>query len=156
MTSDATSLADTALRPGQLLPDVSLTDARTGAPWRPSALRQRAAQLLCFVHDACPECEQAVADLADRQDDLRWMDTQARIVLEQPAVDEPAERPFPVALDPDGRARSRILGPASLVPALVVVDRFTAVVEIHPAPDHDFPDPDEVVTALRLLACDCE
>lgn len=156
MTSDATSLAETALRPGQLLPDVSLTDAGTGAPWRPSALRQRAAQLLCFVHDECSACEQAVADLADRKDDLRWMDTQARIVLEQADADEPAERPLPVVLDPDGSARSRILGPASLVPALVVVDRFTAVVEIHPAPDHDFPDPDEIVTALRLLACDCE
>lgn len=151
MSLDQPQLTGTALAAEQLLPNVALTDARTGDEWRPGQLRQRAAQLLCFVHPDCADCHRALSELAARQDDLRWVGVEVRTILPRPA-----ESPFPVMLDPEGQARSRILGPDGALPTLVVADQFTAVVEAYPVADHAFPDPDEVITTLRLLACDCE
>lgn len=148
---DPAPLAGTAVAAGALLPDVTLTEAGTGQDWRPSQLRQRAAQVLCFMHDECPACADFLERLADRREDLAWSDTQVRVVGSRPT-----EGPFPVLLDPHATARQRILGPAGQVPTLVVADRYTAVTEAHPAPDHDFPDPEDLLTSLRLLACDCE
>lgn len=151
MNFDTDTLAGTALRAGQLLPDVAFTDARTSVDWRPSSLRQRAAQVLCFLHDGCAACTRIVDDLASRRDDLAWTDAQVRAVLRIPA-----DLPFPVLLDPHGRARERILGAGGRVPTIVVADRFTAAVASYPAPAHDFPEPEEILTTLRLLACDCD
>lgn len=151
MSLDATPLHHPTLTADQLLPNVAFTEAETGKEWRPAQLRQRAAQLLCFCHPDCADCSRVLAALAERAEDLRWADTRVHVVFTAPA-----ESPFPVLLDAHGEARARVLGPDGVVPTLVVADRFTALAEVYPAPDHDFPDPDDVLTALRLLACDCE
>lgn len=151
MSLEPTLLAGTALTEGELLPNVVLTEAESGREWRPGQLRQRSAQLLCFMHADCAACERALSDLAERHEDLSWVGAEVRTVLERPAPS-----PFPVVLDGDGTARSRILGPTGRIPTLVVADQFTAVADTYPAADHDFPDPDDIITTLRLLACDCE
>lgn len=151
MIAGTDQLAGTVLTAGQILPDVALTDAATGSVWRPSSLRQRAAQVLCFLHDDCEPCAGMLERLAERADDLAWMDTQVLAVLQRAA-----DLPFPVVLDTDGRARARMLGGRDAGPAIVVSDRFTAAVAAYPVTEHAFPEPDEILTTLRLLACDCE
>lgn len=144
-------LPGTVLAPDQLLPDVAFIDVRTEQEWRPSQLRQRSALILCFLHPACGPCQHLVTVLQDHQDDIDWADAQVRVVLPVPE-----DGPFPVMVDPDGRARERILGRQAQIPTLLVADRYTAVMESHTAPDHDFPDPGEVISRLVLLACECE
>lgn len=147
---DTTALAGTALTVEQMMPDVAFTDAETGEQWRPSQLRQRSALVLCFLHADCRPCHHLLAKLAEREDDLRWTDAQVRVVLP-----EPAPVPFPVLLDPQGDARSRILGEDGQLPTLVLADRYTSVVASFPAPEHDFPTAQEILKTTRLLACDC-
>ncbi|HVL98123.1 MAG TPA: hypothetical protein VM324_02380 [Egibacteraceae bacterium] len=150
-------LAGTALMPEQLLPEVALTDAGSGEPWRPSELRQRSAVVLCFLHARCDACARTVAQLAEREEAIRRADAQVRVVLPE-AVDGPfpcADGAYRVMVDEDGQARERMLGPDGRLPTVLVADRYTAVVESFPAPDHRFPDPDEVVDTLRYVACDC-
>lgn len=148
---DPTPLAGTALAAGQMLPEVVFTDAGTGQQWRPSQLRQRSAQVLCFLHDDCRPCAALLGRLADRQEDLRWTDTEVRAVHARPT-----DGPFPVLLDPGGDACRRLLGPEGGAPTLVLTDRYTTVADAYPAPDHAFPEVDTVLRSLRLLACDCE
>lgn len=144
-------LPGTVLAPDELLPDVAFTDAQSGEEWRPSELRQRSALILCFLHADCEPCHRLLTALRDRQDDIDWADAQVRVVLP-----EPEDGPFPVLLDPEDRARGRILGPDAQIPTLLVADRYTAVMESHTAPDHDFPEPEEVISRIVLLACECE
>ncbi|MEX0658107.1 MAG: hypothetical protein WD080_03145 [Egibacteraceae bacterium] len=148
---DPTPLAGTTLAAGQMLPDVVFTDARTGRRWRPSQLRQRAAQVLCFLHDDCRPCDGVLARLDEREADLRWSDAEVRAVRASPT-----DGPFPVLLDPEGRVCRRLLGPDGRRPTLIVTDRYTAVADAYPAPEHAFPEVDTVLRSLRLLACDCE
>lgn len=143
-------LPGTALHADQVLPDVTLSDADSGAPWRPSLLRMRSAFVLAFVHADCGDCDQLLADLAERQDDLRWAETKVRAVA-------PAEvdAPFPVALDPDGTAHARWLGPDGVVPTVLVVDRYAALHAAYPLPGHRGEDVDEVLATVCHLAIQC-
>lgn len=150
VNQDVAEIPGTALVAEQLLPDTTLTDARTGRSWKPSQLRQRAALVLCFLHAGCRPCEEFAAGLADREDAFRWADAQVRVVLPRPAAS-----PLPVVLDADGQARARMLGPDAQIPTLVVADRYSAAADAYVAADHDFPDPEEIVKSVRLLACDC-
>lgn len=147
---EPTALAGTALTVEQIIPNVAFTDAASGEQWRPSELRQRQALVLCFLHADCRPCQQLLEDLAEQEEDLRWTDAQVRVVLP-----EAASVPFPVLLDPEGDARSRILGEDGELPTIVLADRYTAVVASFPAPEHDFPSPQEILKTTRLLACDC-
>lgn len=149
-----TLLPGTALTADQVLPDVPLTDAATGAPWRPSQLRQRSALVLAFVHTGCGLCDDLVRGLAERAEDIRWADAQVRVVRDGPA-DEPADEPFPVLLDPGGEARARLLGADGALPTVLVADRYTAVAESYPLPGHDGADPREIVATLCHLAIEC-
>lgn len=145
-------LHGTALEAEQLLPNVPLREAATGRDWRPSELRQRSALILAFLHAGCEACHRLVGGLAELTDEIRGADAQVRIVLPE---DDPEAGPFPVVLDPDGRARDRMLGPDGQVPTLLVADRYTAVMQSFPAPEHRFPDPADVVSTLHYVACDC-
>lgn len=151
LDTETTTLPGTALTVEQMMPDVTFTEAGSGEQWRPSRLRQRSALVLCFLHAGCGSCHRLLTEFAEREDDLRWADAQVRAVLP-----EAAPSPFPVLIDPDGQAKSRLLGDDGAVPTLLVADRYMSVMQSHPAPEHDFPDVGDVVAALGLLACACE
>lgn len=147
---DPAPLVGTALAADQLLPDVALTDAQSGEEWRPSQLRQRSALVLCFMHANCRPCTRLLSRLADWEEDIRWADTQVRVVLPVRA-----DSPFPVLLDRQGHAQQQMLGPDGQIPTLLIANRYTAIVQAHPAAGHAFPDPERIIATLRVLACDC-
>jgi hypothetical protein len=150
LAQEPVQLSGTALASGQLLPDVAFIDAQTGKQWRAGQLRQRSALVLCFMHADCEPCQDLLARLADREEDIRWADAQVRVVLPVPAAS-----PFPVLVDQHGKAQSRMLGHNGQIPTLVVANRYTAVVEAYPAAGHDFPDLEQIIATLRVAVCDC-
>ena len=149
-TDHPTLLPGTALTADQVLPSVTLTDAATGAVWRPAQLRQRSALVLAFVHADCGACDELLDGLAERAEDITWADAQVRVVR-----DAPSDGPFPVMHDPGGDARARLLGPDGDLPTVLVADRYTAVAESYPFPGHDGADAREIVATLRHLAIEC-
>ncbi|HWB71099.1 MAG TPA: redoxin domain-containing protein [Egibacteraceae bacterium] len=143
-------LPGTVLEFDRVVPGVALRERSTGAQVSPTDFRQRRALVLCFLHADCEPCRDFAAGLADLADGIRSADAEVRAVLpeEQPA-------PLPVWVDADGRARRRLLGSDGQLPVVLILDRYAAAQQSHPAADHDFPDPGAILSTLRHQSMLC-
>ena len=130
-------LPGTKLEAGNVVPGTELTDAVTGSPVTPWAHRQRAAQVLIFVHPSCRACASFLSRLEEEAgDDIRT--TGGRLAA--------------VAADAGGA--DRFVDPED-APVVIVLDRYAAAWSSYPAHGHDFPAPSEVAATLWHLATMC-
>jgi hypothetical protein len=128
----ADTLPGTVVEAGAVVPGTALRDLETGREIRPWSFRHRTAVVLCFLHGECRRCRDFLDSLRAEEEEVAGAG--ARVV----AVDGDAPRFL-----------------QDEPPVILVVDRYAAACRSYPAPDHEFPEPSEVVATAWHLATMC-
>lgn len=146
--ADPAPLPGTTLWHDQVVPKVRFSDATAGHAVRPTDFRHQRALVLGFVHDQCPDCaawaQQAIGAVTGRSD--------AEIRLVAPRAGPPNSDAF-LWLDRQN-VRGRVLTDPD-VPAVLLLDRYSAVQEAYIADGHRLPGSDQVMATLDHLSRQC-
>ena len=142
---------------GVLAPDFALRDVARGvdaAPVRLRAWRQRRPALLALLPSVgAAQNARWLRALAEARDELAIYDTMTLAIapeMEARRLLREVDATLPLLVDTDGAALAAYLGASSTLPALAVIDRYSALAALLPAlgPD-EAPD---LPGALRELA----
>lgn len=138
---------DELVNPRRRLPELSLATP-SGETVRLRGGGRRSPVLVLVHVGPCAACDAFLRALAAASDALREWDGNVRVIA--PA---PAESPFPLLVDTEGRVASAL---GVRAPAVVIADQWGEVHEAHEAGDeHRFPTVTEIEDWLRYLAIQC-
>lgn len=146
--ADPVPLAGTAMWHDQVVPDVPFYDVTHDHVVRPTEFRHKRALVLGFIHDHCTDCaawaQQAIEAVTGRSD--------AEIRLVAPRFGPPNSDGF-LWLDRQD-VRGRLLTEPD-VPAVLLLDRYSAIQEVITAEGHRLPGSDHVIATLDHLSMQC-
>lgn len=129
----------------ELLPAVELSSS--SGSHRLWAHRGRRNLVLALVHRDCPPCRRLLERLAGRRQEFSDQQAEALAIFDA----DPGQLPSPLPARWDDSGCLAGFGR----PAVLVADRFGAIFLDAPAPDHNFPSPDELLKTLAFVESQC-